>query len=140
MSADEDVLEHRHAAEEAEILKGPADPQRGNAVARRQGELAPFEKDGAALKPIKPAEAVEKRGLARSVRPDEPADLPRRDLEGDAVERDDAAEADRKIADGKQRRCRRHPLQPGPRRPHPIDACRGVFWRAQSRLSLNRAL
>jgi hypothetical protein len=107
MAADHDVLQHRHAAEEAEILEGAADAERGDAVARRLRQASPLEENTAAIEAVEPAEAVEERRLARAVRSDEAADLPGFDREGDAVERDDPAEADRDIADGEKRLARR---------------------------------
>jgi hypothetical protein len=93
MAADQDVLQHRHGAEETEILEGAADAERGDAVARRLEQRDALELDGPLVELIEPAEAVEQRRLARAVRADEAADLAALDVEGDAVEGDDAAEA-----------------------------------------------
>ena len=56
-------------------------------------EVAILERDGAGGWLVEPAQAVEKRGLARAIEADEPHDLPGLDVEGDVVERHDAAEA-----------------------------------------------
>ncbi len=84
---------HRHGAEQAEILEGAADAERGDAVARRLEQRAPLEADRAAVEAIEPGQAVEQRRLAGAVGPDQAEDLAGRDVERDAVERDDAAEA-----------------------------------------------
>src|SRR5262249_36064455 len=94
MAADQHVLQHRHAAEEAEILDRPADAERGDAVGRRLDQRGALEKNGPTLEAVKPAEAVEECRLARSVRADQAADLAGRDVERYAVERDDPAEPD----------------------------------------------
>src|SRR6185437_3906240 len=83
MAADQDVLQHRHGAEKAEILEGAADAERGDAMARRLEHRAPLELDHPAIEPIEAAEAVEQRRLARAVGTDETADLSGLDVEGD---------------------------------------------------------
>ncbi len=108
MAADQDVVEHRHGAEEAEILEGPSDAERGDAVARRRQQRAALELDEAAVEAIEPTEAVEERRLARPVGADQAADLTLFDIEGDAVEGDDAAEALGDARDAEQRLFRRH--------------------------------
>ena len=57
----------------------------------------------AAVAAVKAAEAIEQRRLAGAVRADQAADLAASDLEGDIVQRDDAAEAHRHVVDAKQR-------------------------------------
>src|SRR5262245_39987512 len=52
---------------------------------------------------IKPAQAIEQRGLAGPVGADEAGDLARCHVERDVVEGDDAAEPDRQGADAEQR-------------------------------------
>ena len=55
---------------------------------------------------VEPRQAVEERGLAGAVRADQADDLPARDVERDAVERDDAAEAHRDVGHLEQLRLR----------------------------------
>src|SRR6185312_15815263 len=103
MATDQDVLAHRQGAKQREILKGAANAERRHAVPRFAQEVAPLEEDAAAFRLVEPAHAVEKRGLARAIGADQAADLSSRDLEGNAIERHYAAEADRQRADGEQR-------------------------------------
>ena len=67
---------------------------------------AALEQDVAAVGRVEAAEAIEERGLAGAVGADQAGDLAGKDVEGDAVERDDAAEADRDVAHAEQRRSR----------------------------------
>ena len=104
MAADHDVAADGHAAEEREILEGAADAERRHAMTRLLQELVAVESDAAGFRLIEAAEAIEQRRLAGAVRADEAANLPAPDLEGHFVQRDDAAEADRQLADRQQRR------------------------------------
>ena len=104
MAADPDVVEHRLRAEQREVLEGAGDADLGDAVRRAGEHRAAFEQDIAAIGRVEPADAVEQRGLAGAVRPDQPEDLALLDGERDAVERDDAAEAQSDVADFEQRR------------------------------------
>src|SRR5262249_54144465 len=56
------------------------------------------EQNAAALGAVEPRETIEERGLSRAVRADEAANLALTHVEGDAVERHDAAEAHREVA------------------------------------------
>src|SRR6185369_4026341 len=67
------------------------------------------EGDGTFAVLVQPRQAIEQGGLARSIGTDQARDLTARHVEGDAVERHDAAEPHRDSANGKQaggRRCR----------------------------------
>src|SRR5207253_4051139 len=81
------------------------------------------EADVSALRRVEPAQAVEERRLAGAVRPDEADDLPLAHVERDAVERDDATEADGEVANGEDRR---------PGRGHD-RAYTGTAWACQRR-------
>jgi hypothetical protein len=94
VAPEHDVVEHRHAAEQGEVLEGAADAERRDPVARHLQQRARAEQDFAAVALVEARQAVEERGLAGAVRPDQPDDVARRDIEGDPVQRDDAAEAD----------------------------------------------
>ena len=89
---DHDVLAHGHGAEEGEVLEGSADAEIGDAVGRRPQQRAALEEDVALVRGVEAAEAIEKGGLAGAVGADQADDLPLVDVEGDAVESDDAAE------------------------------------------------
>jgi len=72
-------------------------------VARRAGEAPALEQDLALGIAVDAAYAVEQGRLARAVRPDQAADLPLTHVEGDAVERDHAAEAHDDVSNLQQR-------------------------------------
>ena len=63
----------------------------------------PSKRDPALAERVEARQAVEQRRLAGAVRADEADDVAARDRERDAVERDDAAEADRHVLDLEQR-------------------------------------
>src|SRR5262249_5834940 len=102
------------------------DADLGNSMRRSVDDRAAVEQDVAPVWCIEAADTVEESRLAGAVRPYQAEDLARLDRERDAVERDDAAEAERHITDFEQRRRRgrerRAPLaQPGIRHgPSPI--------------------
>ncbi len=77
-------------------------------------DVAAVELDGAGARRVEAAEAVEQRRLAGAVRTDQPEDLALADLEADAVERHDAAEANRDVTDGDDGRRGRSDAHPSP--------------------------
>jgi hypothetical protein len=93
VSADEDVLEHRHRAEELEVLERARDALAHDLERGLLQERSAVEEHVARVRPVQPRDDVEGGRLARAVRADEPRDLPLLDVERHAVERDDAAEA-----------------------------------------------
>src|SRR5207237_492768 len=101
--ADHHVLEHRHRAEERQVLERTADPELGNTMTRHVEQAAAVEQDLAMTRDIEAADAVEERRLARAVGPDESHDLTRRDVERDTIESHDAAEPDGHVTDRKER-------------------------------------
>ena len=103
VGADPHVVEHGLRAEQRQVLEGAADADLGDAMRRPVEQRAPLEQDVAAIGGVEPADAVEQRRLAGAVRPDEPEDLAGLDREGDAVERDNAAETQCDVADFEQR-------------------------------------
>src|SRR5690606_15304091 len=84
--AGHDVLEHRHLAEQPDVLEGAGDAGLGNLVRFAPHHLLAVEADGAALRLVEAGDAVEERGLAGAVRSDEAGDGASRDAEIDAVE------------------------------------------------------
>ena len=66
-------------------------------------QRAALELDVAVGEAIDAADAVEQRGLAGAVRADQAADLAVADVERDAAQRDDAAEAHRHVGNAEQR-------------------------------------
>src|SRR5438067_5097022 len=100
--ADQHMLEHRHRAEQLDVLEGARDPAADDAVRRRAQQAAPVEDDLAVVRPVEPRDQVEDRRLAGAVRPDQPDDLALTDVERDAVDGNDPAEAPRQLLDRKQ--------------------------------------
>src|SRR5262245_834788 len=97
-----DVVEHRHAVEQRYVLEGAADANLGNGMAAVAKDRAAFEPDIAVVWNVETAQAVKERRLAGAVGPDETGDLARLDIEGNAIEGHDAAEADGNIAHAEQ--------------------------------------
>src|SRR5262249_19770856 len=97
VAADHDVVEHRHVAEQGEVLKRAADPEAGaggdGAGGRRPALVAQPARAGA----IAAGDAVEHRGLAGPVGPDDGEDLALLHLEADVAQRAHTAEADRYV-------------------------------------------
>src|SRR4029453_16041528 len=87
-----DVLEDRELAERPGDLEGAGEPAMADRVRGGARDLVVLEADGAGGRGQRSRDAVETGGLARAVRPDEPEDLALLHLEGDRVERGEAAE------------------------------------------------
>ena len=75
-----------------------------DAVRRGLEERLAVELERAAVRRVEARDDVERRRLAGAVRPDQAGDLPLLDVERDAVEGDDAPEAERDLPDRQQRR------------------------------------
>ena len=103
MRADQDVVAHAHAAEQRDVLEGAAEAEAGHAMAAKVLERATLEQDVAVGEAVEAADAVEQRGLAGTVRPDQAADLAVADIERHAAKRDHAAEPHRDIGNVEQR-------------------------------------
>ena len=103
VAADEHVVEHRQRREQREVLEGASDAEPGDAVRRHSQQILAVEHDTTAGRLVQAADAVEERGLAGAVRPDQRADLALLDREGEVGERDDSAELDPNIFDRQQR-------------------------------------
>ena len=91
--ADEHVLEDGHRPEELDVLERPRDPLADDLVGRRLEDRGAVEQHLAGVRLVEPRDDVERRRLAGAVRPDQPRDVPFLDVERDAVESDDSAEA-----------------------------------------------
>src|SRR5262249_61011006 len=76
----------------------------GQAVGTEAGERPAREQERALVWCVELAHAVEESGLARAVRTDEADDLTIADVEGDVIQRDDAAETHRDVTNGQQGR------------------------------------
>src|SRR5437867_15178 len=91
--AADDILEHRHPTERAHELPGARDAETADALRTGVGDVGAREDDPSRVRVEVAGEAVEERGLAGAVRPDQPDDLARADREGDVLVGNEAAEA-----------------------------------------------
>ena len=103
MPADPHVVEHALRAEQRQVLEGARDADLGDAMRRPRQQRAPGEQDVAPVRRVEAADAIEQRRLAGAVRTDQAEDLALVQRERDAVERDDAAEPQRDVANLEQR-------------------------------------
>ena len=87
-----DVVEHRHASEELDVLECTRDSPTNDCARSRVEQALAVEANVAVVRCIETGDHVERRRLAGAVRPDQPDDLPRLHGERDGIERDDAAE------------------------------------------------
>ena len=106
--ADEDVLEDGHVREELDVLERPGDPELDHAAGGRVQERVPVEDHVARVDAIEARDHVERGRLAGAVRPDQAGDRAFVDVEGDVVQRDDAAEAKRSMLEREET----HPDRP----------------------------
>src|SRR5262249_13674694 len=90
--------------EQRQVLEGARDSDLSDHVRGLVEDAHAVEQDVALGRVVDAAEAIEERGLAGAVRADQAQELALGEIEGDAVERDDAAKAHADIFDGKQRR------------------------------------
>ena len=104
--ADEDVLEDGHRPEEVDVLERPRDAPPHDLVRRGAQQRRAVELDLAGVRRVEPRDDVEHRRLARAVRADQARDDAPVDVEGDAVESDDAAEPQRDVPHREQHRAR----------------------------------
>ena len=112
MHADEHVLQNAHLVEQALVLEGARDSQCGDRVrgASDQFGAAVIEGNAARGCAVQPADHVERGGLARAVRADQPGDLSVLDDQIQLLQRTQPAERHRQAADLEQR----HPSPPRP--------------------------
>ena len=85
--------------EQRQVLERPGDALAHDLVAAQGQHVDTVEGDRALGRAVDPGHAVEQRGLAGTVRPDQPTDLVVGDGEADLVERRDPAEAEYYIPD-----------------------------------------
>ncbi len=90
---DEHVLEHRHRAEELDVLERPRDALAHDLERGLLEERRSVEQHVPGVRLVETRDDVERRRLAGAVRPDEARDVALLDVERDAVEGDDSAEA-----------------------------------------------
>ena len=107
LAAHRDVLPHREVAEELGALEGAPQPAAGPLGGAVTADVVPVQQDASSARFEQTAARVERRRLARAVRPDESGDRAHRRLEVHVVDRGDAAETHREIAhlEAGRRRC-----------------------------------
>jgi hypothetical protein len=69
-----DVVDHGKVAEQPDVLERAGDPEPGDPVRRRPGDVATVEPDRAGRRPEEPGQDMEQRRLARAVRSDDAMD------------------------------------------------------------------
>src|SRR5262249_8765501 len=103
MQPDHDVLQDGQFAEQLQVLKRPTDSHGGQPIRALAGDVPIGELHPARSRARKAAHHVDDRRLACAVRPDQSADLARRDAHGDVIDGGEAAEAACEVVDCKQR-------------------------------------
>src|SRR4051794_40326289 len=98
MEPDQHVLECGEVREKPAILEGAANAARGDALGREALDRIALEADAAGGDRRAAGDRIEERRLAGAVRADQRADLARGDLERDAVDRLQPAEAHGEVA------------------------------------------
>ena len=88
-----DVVNHAHALEQGQALKGATDAHAGHLVAVHVAEGLTAERNRTLLRPIDPIDAVEHRTLARAVGADDGPHLMLAHIKRDFGQRLDATEA-----------------------------------------------
>ncbi len=94
------VLNHRHFAEQAHVLEGPHHAHAGDLLARQALQMLVAQHDGAAGRLVETGQAVEDRGLPRAVRANQRDDLLRMQIQRHVVDRQQAAEAHHQAVNG----------------------------------------
>jgi hypothetical protein len=100
VASSHDVVEHVHALEEGDVLKGARNSHYCGAVRLHVRELFSLEADLALLRVVDAVQYVEHRRLTGAVRPDDGAHLMRAHVERHVLQRLDAAEGERHAFDG----------------------------------------
>ena len=117
---DLDVLAHGQGEEGPRYLERAIDPGMDQPVRGQPADRAAVETDRAAVRPVKPGNDIDARGLAGAIRSDQAEDLAGSHRKVQAVERAKAAEAFHYTVDGQKRRAVR-----GHRRPSVAATRRG---------------
>ena len=96
---DHHVFQHRHAFEQADVLKGAANPQAANLVQRAPHQVVAHEVHLPAVGPVKPGDGVDQGGFARAVGADQTQDLAGLNLQINAIQGMDATKVFGQIGD-----------------------------------------
>jgi hypothetical protein len=89
---DQEVVEHRHAAERARDLEAARDAEPHALVSGQPRHVPALEHHGAAVAPQRARDAVDHGGLAGAVRADQAQALAMVDMQAHGIQRDEAAE------------------------------------------------
>ncbi len=100
MVAGEDIVQHRHAPEELDILEGPAQAPGGPAIRRQTHQFPAGHEDAAGGGRDQAVDQIEAGGLAGAVGADETQNLPRLHGKRDAVHGLNPAEVLGQVIDG----------------------------------------
>src|SRR5215467_3373352 len=98
VTPDHDVVEHAHVVKQSEVLEGAADAERSPCIGRQRRDVAALVEKRAFARPVTARDAVDDRGFAGAVRPDDGEQLAALDAETDISERAHAAEPQRHAA------------------------------------------
>ena len=104
VAAGHDVVEHRHAPEQRDVLEGAGDAEAGGVRRRHVRQALAAKGDAAFLRHVDAVDDVEHRALAGAVRADDGAHLVLEHVEGDVRQRVDAAKAQRDRVELEDRR------------------------------------
>ena len=108
MAAEQHVLEHGERAEQAEVLEGARDAHPRDRHWSTAAQALAVEADRSLLRPVDAVQAVEDRGLARTVGTYDREELAGPHVERDVRERRDAAKAQRHVPHLEERRVGAH--------------------------------
>ena len=97
MAPEEDVVQHRHVAEQLDELEGARDAVAGHPMRRQPRDSHAVEGDAAARRHVEAADAVQQRRLPRPVRPHERRERAGRDGHTHARERAEPLELQRDV-------------------------------------------
>ena len=97
-----DVVQHRHATEQRNVLETAPQPHPGALRRRDAGDVLALEADAAARGPVKARDGVEQRCFARAVGPDHGSDGARLYVKAHAGQGFDATERQRHAIDLQQ--------------------------------------
>src|SRR5947207_12592512 len=103
MRADQNVLHHAEIAEDAAKLKRTREAIGRDLLRRIAGDGLAVETDLAGIGPVEPGDQIEQRGLAGTVRAYDADQIAFGEVEIDAVDSGQSAEAPRQSAERKQR-------------------------------------
>ena len=106
MTAEQDVVEHGHAAEELDELERARDSVRGDAVRRQPVDGDVAEEDPPRGRGVEAADAVQQTRLAGAVGPDQGGQRARRDRHAHPRQRAQPLELEADIVDGQNHRRR----------------------------------